>query len=52
MQELPLEIKNIIKSYVIFKPKSKKELLMVVNLWCINKNICLGIYVKKIDLYL
>ena len=37
MEGLPNEINNIIKNYIIFKPKTKKELQIAVDLWCDNK---------------
>ena len=37
MESLPNEIENIIKDYVIFKPKTKEELQDAVDLWCDNK---------------
>ena len=44
MDQLPNAIKNIIKDYVIFKPKSKKELQEAVDLWCENKEEALNRY--------
>ena len=35
--KLPNEIVNIIKNYVIFKPKSNNELRYAANLWCTKK---------------
>ena len=37
MDQLPNELKNIIKDYVIYKPKSKNELKEAVDLWCTDK---------------
>ena len=37
MESLPNELENIIKDYVIFKPKTKNELKKAVDLWCDNK---------------
>ena len=37
MELLPNELENIIKDYIIFKPKTKEELKTVVNLWCKDK---------------
>lgn len=37
MEGLPDELKNIIKDYLIFKPKNKEELRKAVDLWCDNK---------------
>ena len=38
MEQLPNEVKNNIKDYIIFKPKTKDELQKAVDLWCENKN--------------
>ena len=38
MEFLPNEIGNIIKDYVILKPKTKQELQEAVDLWCDNKD--------------
>ena len=44
MDKLPDELKNIIREYQIFKPKSKKELQEAVDLWCENKEDALFKY--------
>ena len=44
MEQLPNELKNIIKDVVIFKPKSKEELQEAVDLWCVNKEEALTRY--------
>ena len=38
MEYLPDEVLTELKEYIIFKPKTKKELQNAVNLWCIDKN--------------
>ena len=38
------DIINIIKNYIIFKPKNKDELQKVVNLWCENKENALKLH--------
>ena len=37
MEQLPNEINNIIKDYIIFKPKTNEELEKAVDLWCDDK---------------
>ena len=37
-----IDIRNIITQYVLFKPKSKKELQKAVSLWCKNKEKALN----------
>ena len=37
IEELPYDINNIIKNYVIFKPDNKQILQQAVDLWCDNK---------------
>ena len=37
MEGLPNDLNNVIKNYVIFKPKTKDELQTAVDLWCIDK---------------
>ena len=37
MESLPSELENIIKDYVIFKPKTKDELLEAIALLFFNK---------------
>ena len=44
MEFLPNEIDNIIKDYVIFKPKTKDELYKAVKIWCDNKEKALSKY--------
>ena len=44
MESLPNELENIIKDYVIFKPKTKDELQEAVDLWCDNKEEALSRY--------
>ena len=44
MDKLPDELKNIIREYQIFKPKSKEELQEAVDLWCENKEDALFKY--------
>ena len=44
MESLPNELDNIIKDYVIFKPKTKDELQEAVDLWCDNKENALARY--------
>ena len=44
MEFFPNEIENIIKDYVIFKPKNKDELEDAVYLWCEDKEEALNIY--------
>ena len=36
MDKLPNEIENIIKDYVIFKPKTKRELREAIDLWDVS----------------
>ena len=38
MEFLPDEIENVIKGYVILKPKTKQELQEAIDLWCDNKD--------------
>ena len=44
MDLLPNELVNIIKDYVIFKPKNKDELQNAVDLWCGNNKKALNKY--------
>ena len=44
LNTLNKDIINIIKNYIIFKPKNKDELQKVVNLWCENKDETLKLY--------
>ena len=44
MEFLPNDLKNIIKDFIFFKPKTKKELKTAVNLWCGNKDEALQKY--------
>ena len=44
MDKIPKEIKKIIENYIIFKPKTNKELKVAVDLWCENKEEALSIY--------
>ena len=44
MEKLPNELGNIIRNYIIFKPKNKEELQNAVNLWCENKDEALNYY--------
>ena len=44
MENLPNEIENIIKDYVIFKPITKDELKEAVDLWCDDKEEALSRY--------
>ena len=37
MEGLSNDLNNVIKNYVIFKPKTKDELKIAVDLWCIDK---------------
>ena len=38
------DIRNQIKEYVIFKPKTREELQEAVNLWCKDKEEALNYY--------
>ena len=44
MDTLPNELENIIKDYVIFKPKTNDELQEAVEIWCDNKEKALNKY--------
>ncbi len=44
MEFLPDELENIIKDYIIFKPKNKDKLQEAVDLWCENKEKALNKY--------
>ena len=44
MEQLPNDLKNIIKDDIIFKPKTKEELQEAVDLWCENKEEALDKY--------
>tara|TARA_E500000178_G_scaffold248122_1_gene244746 strand:+ start:1128 stop:1544 length:417 start_codon:yes stop_codon:yes gene_type:complete len=44
MQNLANELKNVIKDYIIFKPKNKDELQKAVDLWCEDKEEALKLY--------
>ena len=44
MESLPNDILDIIKDFIIFKPKTRNELQKAVDLWCINKNKTLQKY--------
>ena len=44
MDNLSNELINIIKDYIIFKPKTKDELQEAVDLWCENKEEALNKY--------
>ena len=44
MEFLPTEIKNDIKDYLIFKPKSKDDLQEAVDLWCDDEEKALNNY--------
>ena len=44
MDKIPKEIKKIIENYIIFKPKTNKELKVAVDLWCENKENALKLY--------
>ena len=44
MEQLPNDLNNIIKDYIIFKPKTKQELQGAVDLWCKNKKEALNKY--------
>ena len=44
MELLPNELENIIKEYIIYKPKTKGELQESIDLWCTNKNKALKKY--------
>ncbi len=44
MYQLPNDLKNIIKDFIIFKPKTKQELQEAVDLWCKNKKEALNKY--------
>ena len=37
MEQLPNDLNNIIKDFIIFKPKTKQELQEAVDLWCENR---------------
>ena len=38
MEQLPNDLKNIIKDYIIFKPKTNKEIKKAVYLWFENRD--------------
>ena len=38
MEGISTDLVNVIKDYIIFKPKTKKELKEAVDLWCKNKD--------------
>ena len=42
MEEFPNDLNNIVKDYIIFKPKTKEELQEAVNLWCDNRDKALN----------
>ena len=44
MNQLPNEIVDIIRNYILFKPETKDELQEAVNLWCENKEDALYKY--------
>ena len=44
MENLANELKNVIKDYIIFKPKNKDELQKAVDLWCEDKEEALKLY--------
>ena len=44
MENISTDLINIIKDYIIFKPKTKEELQEAVNLWCENKEEVLTKY--------
>ena len=37
MNEIPLELKDYIKNYLIFRPENKEILQIAVDLWCNDK---------------
>ena len=37
MEGISIDLVNVIKDYIIFKPKTKEELQEAVNFWCENK---------------
>ena len=45
MEGLSNDLNNVIKNYVIFKPKTKDELKTAVDLWCIDKEEAITKYV-------
>ena len=44
MEELPSDLKNNVKNYIIFKPKNKNELQKAIDLWCENKQGAINYY--------
>ena len=44
MEGISTDLVNVIKDYIIFKPKTKEELQVAVNLWCKNKDEALTKY--------
>ncbi len=44
MEGLPNDVKDIIKDFIIFKPKTKEEVKTAVDLWCENKEDALMKY--------
>ena len=44
MEQLPNDLNNIIKDFIIFKPKTKQDLQEAVDLWCENKDDALKKY--------
>ena len=44
MEGISIDLVNVIKDYIIFKPKTKEELQEAVRLWCRNKNQAIAIY--------
>ena len=44
MEGISTDLVNVIKDYIIFKPKTKEELQEAVNLWCENKDKALTKY--------
>ena len=44
MEGISIDLVNVIKDYIIFKPKTKEELQEAVDLWCENRDEALNRY--------
>ena len=44
MDKLPIELINIIKDFIIYKPKTNIELRIPVDIWCYCNDIALQKY--------